>query len=445
MRTTCLFLALMVAASLSVADISSPPYSAQDCVRLALANSATARTARIDETIARALVRQAWASAYPDVRLSGSYTRLDELTELDLGEGAVEFGSLDNYSVGLRVDQLLFSGGRVGAGIRAASLARDMADAALGGTQARIARDVRLAFNGLLLAREHVSVQESSIKQLESLVTRARQLHEHGTGSEFDLLRAQVLLGNAKPDLLRARNALSLGFVDFRRLLGLMATAPLDIDGKIAFTPAPIDVEERIAAALANRPDISSLRTRILIHEQEVQAARSGLLPEVSAGFAYTGGNAYGGMSLDNDWTWHWNATATLGWGLWDGGRTAALKREKQLDLEKARIQLEDVERQVTVQIRSLVMQHEQAWETVEAARANMGIAERALDIARSRHESGLATHLDFTDAELEVRRAKLAVASGLRDCLDAIANLDFACGQSVEQLLEDMDHGQIR
>lgn len=404
-------------------------YTLADCIRIGLSRSAAARNAQRDRLISETLVTQARSEALPNVSASGNYTRLDEVEDVSVGDDSYQAGSLDNYSAALEVQQLLYSGGRVSAALRAARLARVHADLALQEVEGGLVRDIRAGFYGILLLRESVEVLKASVAQTGALLEQTRQKRERGTASEFDLLAAQVRLLNEEPELVRARNAYALALADFKRLVNLDAEA-VELEGSLDLAAAGAPLDELQALAAESRPALARMKTEVLLMEQDVAATRAGLLPSLSASFSYNGANSYGFVSFQDQWQWHWNAGLTLSWDIWDGGLTRGAVREKQLEAEKMRTLVDDFADQVSLEVTRAFLDLQHAREAAAAGKGNVELAERALAIARTRYESGLGTYLEFTDANVALSRARLSYLQALHDSMAARAQLDYASGR---------------
>ena len=412
-------------------------YGLADCVRLGLAQSTVAANARRDQAIADAQFDQALSQALPSFSVSAGYTRLDELTAIDFGGGeSQEFGTLDNYSVGAEVSQLLYSSGKVKAALRAAGTSKRYAEQVRAETDSGLVRDVRRAFYGILLARAAVEVNRESVAQLQQNAAQVKERLAHETASEFDHLTAQVRLANEEPALIAARNNLDLAMEDLRRRLGL-DDAPFEIDGELAYAPVTVDLDALLAVALDSRPAIVGMQNLVKLRGEAVRSARADGLPEVRASARYDGANAYQFVSFEDEWEWHWQASLSLEWALWDGGLTRGVVREKRLDKEKTEADLEEMRRLVRLEVRSAWLEMRRAGDAVQAARGNVALAERALGIAKVRYEQGLATYLEFTDSNLALSRARLTWHTALHAHSVALADLQYACGVSDERFAE--------
>ena len=123
----------------------------------------------------------------------------------------------------------------------------------------------------------------------------------------------------------------------------------------------------------------------------------------------------------------------TAEWNIFDGALRHSRIREKSLELAKARETLADSERQVALEIQANYLDLKQAEETVSASRDTVELAEKSLEIARTRYENGLATYLDFTDANLSLNVARLTRLQALHDHMNALARLRQASGEGFE------------
>jgi len=408
-------------------DQAAVALSLEASVRYGLEHSTAARLARLDEDIARTQVGQAGSLALPQVTLDAMYRRLDEVQEIDLGEGSVAMGNLDNYEVTAGVSQLLYGGGQVGAALRAARLAREHADAARRATDAGLVRDITVQFHGLLLADERVAVQAASVEQLRSYAQQTEARQQHGAVSEFELLTAQVRLANEQPKLIEARNQRELARAAFATLLN--HPGPVAVTGQLEQVSLDLGLDDMTQLALDQRQELRGSSIRVGLGREDIASARSEGRPSLRAFFNYHGANAYQFVSFEDDWEWHWNAGLTLSWNIWDGNLTRQTVRQKRLAYEQREAEYEAAREAVLLEVRQAYLSLAHARELLAASGDSVALAERALEIARARYETGLSTYIEFTDANLALSTARLARAQALHDHAVAQAQVVFACG----------------
>ena len=95
---------------------------------------------------------------------------------------------------------------------------------------------MRTKFYNVLLAREKVKVQEENVALFQRQLQDAQNQFKAGAVSNFEVLRAQVALANAQPDLIAARNNFRIAIEQLRQSLGVQPTpcsaAPVSRSGR---------------------------------------------------------------------------------------------------------------------------------------------------------------------------------------------------------------------
>ena len=418
------------AASAAEEAVPRPAFTLPECLALGLQQAAAARNARRDEQIAGARIGQVRAQVLPHLSGKGSYTRMDEVPAFEFDGERYEMGREDNLAAGVEASQLLYSGGSVGAALKAAKLYREVAHARVRGVNNGLIRDIRVAFNDILLADEQVKVQAASLAQLEDLLQQAESRHRQQTASEFDVLTARVKVANHRPLLIHARKQAELARAAFRNLVQL---EPVDFEltGALVYEPVERPLDEWQAQGARQRPELIEQRKYLGMWQADIRAEQGGYLPQLHAFANYQGTDPESGSARDA-WEWGWSAGVAAEWDIFDGLLRRNRVREKTLELEKARETLADTERQVALEIQTNYLDLQQAAETVAASRETVELAEKSLEIARTRYDNGLATYLDYTDANLALRVAQLTRLQALHDHMNALARLEQASGEDV-------------
>ncbi|NCD34347.1 MAG: TolC family protein [Spartobacteria bacterium] len=423
-----LFVGLMVILCLgggeAQANDSEPIYTLEECIEIGTERSVSLANARRDAEIAESRISQVKSQLFPSLDIESSYTRLDERPELS----ETSLGLLDNYSVTAGAKQLIYSGGSVSAGIKAAESYRAYAQDGINQQSRALIRDIRIQFYELLYAKARVDVAEASLQQLVELEKQAQQKFDVGTSSEFDLLSAQVKVANEKPQVVAARNALAVTKETFRKLLFLENTA-FDISGELDFRELDISVDQCMERALAFRPELSQLHNIVSMRKMDVRSARGSYFPSIFAFGNYTGSNPSSESMADDEWKWHWNAGLLLSWDIMDGGLRRSQIREKVLYLAKSEAEYTDLVNTITLQLKTAYLTLMNSREIVLSAEENVHLATKALSIADVRYKKGLATYLENTDANLALSSARLTQLAANRSYFQSVAELKYACG----------------
>jgi hypothetical protein len=141
-----------------------------------------------------------------------------------------------------------------------------------------------VGFLDALLAREQINVQQENVRLLEERLQQVRHRFEAGTVSNFDLLRAEVALANARPDLIEARSAFDIALANLKLAMGTGPNEPLpQVEGDLVAGDFNVDEAAAQREAQQQRPELSALERRIEAAGERISGARGGYLPSVEA------------------------------------------------------------------------------------------------------------------------------------------------------------------
>jgi outer membrane protein TolC len=228
-RLTCLLAAGLVLSAAS----GSAEAQQRDTLRLAIEDAVTRVLRESDEVriagaqieLTDAQITTARATGLPQARLSSSYSQVLRNARAQI-VGQSIFGQNYNYTGNINISQILFQGGRVFAGMRAAGDARNAARYNRAETEAQLSVDVQRAYFTAQLARELLQIQERNMDLAADRLVLVQQLESGGRASRYDVLRARVERSNLEPALLQARSAVELADIELRRVLNIPSDQP---------------------------------------------------------------------------------------------------------------------------------------------------------------------------------------------------------------------------
>jgi outer membrane protein len=262
-----------------------------EAIRFALEHNFAIRQARERIRAQEGVITTVTAAGLPAVSATGLYQRSNTPTlqfPTGAGGGLPVFVPVGRYwRLILGFQQTLYAGGGVQAARRGAILTRDAAVYELRTVVDRTLLDVKTRFYDVLLAREQIKVQEQNLQLLESELRDAKNRYEAGAVSQFEFLRAEVAVANAKVPLITARNNHRLAIEELRRVLGAAPTdrndaPPPDIAGELGFEPVTADLRSALAAADHDRPELLRLRKLQEAAAAGEISARAGYFPSLA-------------------------------------------------------------------------------------------------------------------------------------------------------------------
>ena len=437
-------------ASASAPDSLPATLTLESALRYALAHNYAILEAQERIREQDGIILQVKSDLLPHAAIAAQYIVQDKALGANLASPDTT-QNMQDWSIGITITQLIYAGGGPSAAIAAQKNLREAALLDLETVINAALLDVRTRYYNILLAREQIKVQEENLKLLEEQRTLAKNRHDAGAASSFDVLRAQVAVANAQPNLIRARNDYRNALDLFRRSLGsIPQRAPTDdhmpeITGTLDITPATYDLTSSITAALENRPELKRLARLATAGESAVTAARSGYKPTVAVFGSYTfernmtyGYDPYSpdpitSINLNN--FGHqingWNLGVQASWAIFDARSTAGKVAQARSKLDQTRLQTSDAELAIESEVRESYNALQEATELVDAAQKVTTQAEEALRLANSRYAAGTATQLDVLTTQVALTESRLNQVQANYSYLVALATLRKATGQA--------------
>jgi outer membrane protein len=448
--------------------------SMEDAVRRALETGDEIKVARAQVQQAHGQVTQAWASALPEIRGSLTYQRTfasvfsgsgssgppiraynpdttaslaDRIRYLEqedtlilprgIGQlfGSLPFGRPNTYIAAITVNQTLFQGGKVGAGIRGAHAYERAAQATLDDTQEDLAHRVKLAYLNALFAQRMLEISEATQTQVNEHLRTVTVNHQVGATGDYDLLRSQVESANQEPQVIASRNNRETAELELKRLVNLPVDQPLELTAAV-LTDADSLPEVDAVALDAQTPDRSSLEAadaNVEFRRQAVRVFRGDAYPLLKFTMSY-GGQAYpaGAFPTYAEFRKDWNASISLSMPLFDGFRNHGIVQQAQAELTRAEAQASQAREGVAIQVAEARSEMDRAHALVAARRQTVSQATRAYHLADVRYTNGIASSIEVSDARLALQQARVNEAQSTRDYLVAMAGLERALGRPV-------------
>lgn len=409
-----LALALVAAPAVAQQPAASPaiPITLADAVRIALRQNVTIRQALNTIDQSATTVRQARMQFVPNLSLNTN-TATNVGRNFDQNEGRIINQTSQSVSAGISSGVTLFDGFRNVANLRAAQATETAGEQTLERTRQTVVFTVASNFLTLVTNQEQLRVQEQNLVAQDALQGQVERFVQAGTRAISDLYQQQAAVASARLAVLTARQALELAKVD------LMQTLQLDPSASYTFVPPTLgdtavisgdsipglphyELDSLLAQAFAQRADLSAQLSRLAAAEQAIRSAQGGRMPSVSMSFgyssAYTNANDLGFLSQFDQ-----RRGGSLGLGLslpiFDRANASIATQQAELQLENARLALEQQRQTVALEVRRALLDYEAAQQQLVAAAAQQRAADLAVATVQERYRVGAATLVEVTQA----------------------------------------------
>ena len=397
--------------------LAAEPWTWDECVREVSRHNA-------DLLAAQASVREARAKYH------GSYSRfLPQVSAdagVDRGTTTTHVGSstLDENTIGLSVNETLFSGFRNEAQVGQQRANLQAAEASLAQVKAQVGFDLTSAIAQLLFAQEQTALAEAIATRRQENVRLVELRYQAGREHQGSYLRSRATFQQAVFDVEQAQRALQVAQQQLAKVMGRKDEAQLSVAG------------ERRIAPMGEPPDFYALMLDSPTHRQaEAQArsakagvtiARSGFFPTVSA----TGSLSRRGTDwLPSDRRWLAGVMVSL--PLLSGGQTFFDVRSAKAEHERSQASLESLDDQTVFALKQAFAAYQDAVGKVGVQEEFLHAAQVREEIARSQYTTGLLSFQDWDLIEDDLIANQKAMLTSRRDAVIAEATWERTQGKS--------------
>lgn len=291
---------------------------------------------------------------------------------------------------------------------------------------------VKQAYYGVLLANDSYTVfKETYDNAMENYVDIKRK-YDQGLASEYDLIRADVSVKNAEPNMYDAQNSIVLAKWRLKALMGVDLDMQIECEGNL------MDYVDSLYADYMSVDTTmiagnSSLRQLDIQHSQLVKSkkiAQAAYYPSLNLSFSHQW------MAMSDNFKfgdYRWNPYTTLGVSLnipiFSGGSRYSNVKQSKIQLEQLELNRIDTERNLMVAVRQYVDQMKTSIKQYQASSDGVSQAKKGYDIAVKRYDTGAGTLLEINDSQLALTVSQNNRNQAIYSFLVAKASLDETLG----------------
>jgi outer membrane protein len=371
--------------------------------------------------------------------------------------------------------------------IRIAKNNRELSDVAFRLQIITTVNQIQTMYWDLVYAYENVRVQNESLAFAEKTLSDTKKQVEIGSLAPIEVVRAQstvaqdqqtltVALTNLQLEQLLMKNALSRTLRD-QTLAGaeVIPTSTMELPTTDMVEPT----QDLVGEALRHRADLAESRIQLNTTEISNKAVRNALLPSLDL-FAYYGGAGVGGsqnpanlcanlpvelqgfgcstssvppVSYGTTVNQLVNSTAPdKGMGIQLNiplrNRAAqALQIRSELEYQQAQMRLQQIENQISIEVRNAQFGVEQNRASVASAQAAVDYAKQSLDAEQKKYQFGTSTTTLVLQTQSALATAESTLMSAMAAYEKSRVELDRAVGTTLDRAgisIADAARGQV-
>jgi outer membrane protein TolC len=444
----------------------------EDCIRIALHQNFTLRLAKHDLTQAEASLRGSSGKFLPVFALTGTQenieqrlpfnplapnapTRLNVYNNSVVGEvtqtlmtGAVLNFSGDlrdlysstkaqnlNYSV--RLTQPLLRGAWPTVARSPISLARhdrDIREYQVDDAKLSTIFAVKQAYYNVLLARELIKVNRIALHRDSTLIRASESMMQAKRATQRDVLSAQIRLADDRAALIRSETEYQVALDALKEIIGAPLEKSLQVaDSELKFAPVTLKEDELIRLALDHNPLLHSVGVAIDRARLSHTVARNAQLPQLDLTVGHIGEFETMHLRRQELATSGLLAAFTLSYPFLNR-EAAAAAENAQVAIAQEHDRLADLQRQIVLNIRSIVHNARSTAEELNALQGTITASQQKVDFATTMFNLGRASNLDITDAQEDLLKAQNQYLEKLVDYHAQLALLESLIGHQLSQ-----------
>lgn len=329
-----------------------------------------------------------------------------------------------NYMTG-SVDFPLIQQYKIGLGIHAMKLGRDIAKEDVRAERQKIAAEVRSAYFELVATQAGVEANRQAVKTLEEAQRITLQYISEKTVLRGDALEIEARLAKSRYELSVAENGLVTQSEHLNQLLGRELATAFRVDSMPEEDASDLTLEVARAKASENRPEVRQAHFKEREAEYERRLAKAEYLPDLSLSFRYQGLNNVKVLPTNVA-----SAGFYLTWEPFDWGRRHNQVLEKTNTVQQARNGLQETESQISVEVGAKYRKWHDAVLLLKATRTGHEAATEQFRTTSNKYKEQAALIKDLLEAQARNTEAEYQYQQALSSYWSALADLRKAIGE---------------
>jgi outer membrane protein TolC len=410
-------------------------FSITQCVDYANKNNLQVKNALLTIKSQEAINKEVTASALPTVTATvGGVNYLELPVSLLPGEifggtaGTfipVRFGTKFNANASLQLQQLLFDG-QVFVALQARRATIALQQKAAEVTEEMIKTNIHKIYYQLVVSKTQIALLDANIERLQKLEHDSRELYKNGFVEKLDLDKIAVQIANLQTEKLKATNAIEIGYIGLKTLLGMPVKDTLILTDKISEEQITTDVANNQDYAYTDRKEFQAVSLGKKLNEYNIKRYQLSYLPTIAMSGAFTKNAQRNQFNFFKGGDWF--TTSFVGLNIiapiFDGFARKARITKAKIDLQQTENQLQNLRLTIDAEVTQAKMNFATAISTLNYQKKNMQLAESVYAQTKKKYEIGTGSNMEITAAQTDLVTAQTNYIGAMYSAI--IARVDY-------------------
>ncbi len=424
---------VLLTAAVLVVSAGAEPYTLEKCIDLALQNNFEIISAKNTYDAARWNVYTAYGQLLPSISVSADrteswspfYRRIKGVYIPGAGT-STEFGG----SISL-VQNYAGLGLATYADIKNKNSQKRSYYYGYLNTRNELIQSVKESYYNLIKTKMLEDVAKDAVRRGEEQLRAAQSRYDLGSASLSDVLKARVLRGNAKLDLITASNNFSLAKADLNYKMGVDVANDIEVIEDLPQRSFDLTYEYVLAEALANNPSLRKAKADLSLAKSELLMAKANYLPSLRFYLQHSTNVEESNRLLDfkkNDANYFFGIT--LSYNLFNNFNdlSSLMATKKYVSTQNENV--DNFKNAVALEVKQAFLNVQQNLEKLNLNQESVAAAQEDLNIVNEKYNLGAATIIEVLDAEVSFKQAQINQVQALFDYNLAISNIEKVMGR---------------
>lgn len=299
--------------------------------------------------------------------------------------------------------------------------------------QFQLNQEVKLKFYQALASKMISEVSSQNVKTLEDHLQKTKTLKHGGVSTEYDILRVEVQLSEAKTDEMGAQDNVVHTFRALHEALGVEKDERLLI-GELPIPNSKL-VETLEFSELQERQDILSLQEKEEASLLASTAQSRFWIPSVGLNYQYIYYNNRDNSFFNQDpYRNAWQFGFVLTWNIFDGMSSISKSHMAQADSVQAQKNTQLAKIHAPVEFDQLKKRYLTYSNIYKAKVLNVSKAQESVRLVTQSYKLGARTNSEVLDAELDLFKARAGVVSSQLSAEESLIQLENVVGRNLRR-----------
>lgn len=318
-------------------------------------------------------------------------------------------------------------------GLKAAKQFTDLSKRIATKTEADIKIDVAKTYFLALIAKENISLLNTSYQTLSKTYNQVKALNKEGFTESLDVDRIKLQLNNLEISKEKLNDQYNIVLGLLKSKIGLDQDVNIKLNDNIGDLNKAFNVADTSATVdLKKRADFQILQQQLVLNKYDVKRYQYGKLPNLVAAFTVQQSNF--GEKIDFS-KWYGNSFLAFQMNvpIFSGFSNDAKIQKAKIAQIKTENTIHKVENLIDLEVQQTKLKYLRALEYVIQQTENLELAKRILNVTTIKYNEGVGSNLEMITANQDLKTTQTNYLSAVYDLLVAKLDYQVALGQTIK------------